>query len=242
MCFSEEQLDSYLEDNTDGKLRKEIDQHLETCKTCRGELEERAAFKALMIQKPEKSMGPHLILKDIDEFLSNKVSKEQEAKIIDHLIHCEECHKDFEIRKIEENLIQEEEASNVETPANLPPKLSAFFMKYVIKESVSEVIRKRFPDKNEFLNKFWDQLLELSEIFLPGKPNLVGALGFSDLKPDAPEYQILGMIKTLNDSARQINENDDSEKVAGKIRASAKQNRLKKHLMNDLIESTKPYF
>lgn len=76
----------------------------------------------------------------------------------------------------------------------------------------------------------------------PKESNLIGAFGFSGSEPDAPEYQILSVIKTLEDLTKKAAEHEDFKTIAKRIRSSAKKNRVKPDLVDDLVEFSKPYF
>ncbi len=244
MCFSTEQLDIYVEKTADEKLAKEIEEHLPTCKACNDEVRERLAFKKFLTQKFVMPDTPHPDFEDVEAFYYDRLSKEKNKVVLDHLFFCEDCKESLDVvrtgRMIEEGKI----AVPVEFPAKLSPKLEAYFMKSRIKKIILKVVQKRFPDMQEFFRTVWEKLSGLPELafLLPKKLDLAGALGFSDLKAETPESDILKMIITMEDVLPKISEKEDVKEVVKRIRGSAKKNKLKSDLVEDLVEITQKLF
>lgn len=242
MCFSIEQLDRYVENNADEELRKAIEEHLTTCRDCSNEVKERSLFKKFLIHNLGRPDTPHPDFEDIEAFYHNKLAKEKEKEVAGHLIWCDDCRESLDIIKEDPSLEELSIPALLEVPKKLSPKLKAHFIKNMIQEIALEVVRKRFPDKKEFFNNLWDRLLSIPGMAFPKKSNLIGAFGFSESEPDAPEYQILSVIKTLEDFTKKAAEQENFKTIAKRIRSSAKKNRVKPDLVDDLIEFSKSYF
>jgi hypothetical protein len=242
MCFSEEQLDSYAENNADEILRKEIEEHLKTCQGCYAQVTEMTALKRFISQRFGKSEGSHPSPKEIEDFCYGRTDKEKTLGVLEHVSLCDECHELLQEMRAEQTLVQEGKIPQLATPTKLSPRLEASFVKYVIKETANEIVHRRFLDKKEFLDKFWNEILSLAETALPGKSSLVGALGFSELDRDTPEFQILCVIKTLDDFTRKTTGQEDFKTNAKTIRSLAKKNGVRPELVDDIIELTTPYF
>jgi hypothetical protein len=242
MCFSNEQLDSYVENTAHEKLRKEIEEHLPKCKTCFKDVKERLIFKRLLSLNLGTPGGPHPDFEDIENFYHNKLGEEKEAEIVNHLLYCDDCRESLEIVRTKQMIEQGEMPGYEKAPEKLPPKLDVHFVKNRVKEIASGVVQKRFADKQGFFTKLWDKLSAMPEMVLPRTPELVGALGISSLEEDTPESDIFKIITTLEDAEKKIDEKDDSKKAMRKIRRSAKKNSVKSELIDDLIQFAKPHY
>lgn len=243
MCFSKEQLDGYVEDTIDEELRIAIEEHLATCKACSDVVKERTIFKKFLTQKLEEAETPHPDFEDIESFYYNKLEKKRAKEVLDHLSYCGDCSETLNSIRTGQMIEEGKIPSYVEFPEKLPPKLEAYLRKNKIKETVLAIIQKKFPDNHEVFKNLWHDIWTLSEMNLPKKVYLAGVLKtLEDLKPETAKFQIFKIIETLEDASEGIDEEDDTKTIIEKIRSTAKKNKLKHELLDDLIESAKLHF
>lgn len=245
MCFSEEELDSYGENTAASELRKRIEQHLPSCKSCSEEVKAQQSVRNFLRQKPANDLpGPHPKYEEMEDFHYRRLDEARRHDLLKHLVACRSCRDFLEI--IREVKLEEEGKvpSPFAIPQKLLPELEAYYVKYRIRTIAEAVIQKSLPQMQDFFKTVWEKIANLPELGMPQpkKYSLAGALGFTHLKPDSPESDILRIITTLEGSLPKAGEKEDKEKVLKKIRGIARKNKLKREIEDNLVESTEKFF